>query len=291
MRRAGGSLVVAEQELQGHRRGELGRAAEAPVNPVEGPLQADHRGGGHVVGVDPAGPGAERGHRGGVLQQGGADLPRLLLDPLLAPPPGVRDRGHHLHEPGPREVGAAQERVAVRRHEHGHRPAALPGHRLGGRHVHRVDVGPFLPVHLDRDQAVVDQLGGVRVLEGLVRHHVAPVAGGVADRQHHRHVAPPGLRQRLPRPGPPVHRIVGVLQQVGARRVLQPVRHRPIVLPGRRRRVRTVGYELSLGRVSRDSGRPGRRGRRPRRGRRRRTRAASWSGRTARSTARPRPAR
>ena len=53
------------------------------------------------------------------------------------------------------------------------------------------------------------------VLEALVLHHVAPVAGRVADRQKNRLVL--GLRplERLGPPRIPVDRIVGVLQQIG----------------------------------------------------------------------------
>ena len=57
--------------------------------------------------------------------------------------------------------------------------------------------------------------GGVRVLEGFVRHDVAPVAGGVADREQDGLVRRPRLGQRRLAPGPPVHRVVGVLEQVG----------------------------------------------------------------------------
>src|SRR6185312_5371031 len=56
----------------------------------------------------------------------------------------------------------------------------------------------------------------VRRFEALVRHHMAPVAGGVADREQDRPVGAPGLGQRLLAPRPPMHRVVGVLQQVGA---------------------------------------------------------------------------
>ena len=54
-----------------------------------------------------------------------------------------------------RVVRSAQERVAVRRHKNGHRPAALAGHRLGRRHVHGVYVGALLAADLDRAEMVV----------------------------------------------------------------------------------------------------------------------------------------
>ena len=114
-----------------------------------------------------------------------------------------------------REIRAAPERRAVRRQEHRQRPAALLAQRVQRGHVEVVDVGTFLAIHLDVDEQRVHQRGGLRVLEGFVRHDVAPVAGGVADRQHDRLVGLGRLAERGGAPGPPVHRIVGVLEQVG----------------------------------------------------------------------------
>ena len=98
-----------------------------------------------------------------------------------------------------REVRARVERLAVGGEEDGRRPAALPGHRDRGVHRERVDVGPLLPVDLDVDEEVVHHRRGRRILERLVRHHVAPVAGAVADRDEERAVAAPAPR-RTPRP-------------------------------------------------------------------------------------------
>ena len=221
-----GALVVAEQELQHHRRRELGRAAE----PAEGrvvvpaqPLQRDvgglpEHGAGLVVLAAQGGRG-----RGGVLGQRGGHVPGPVGHVVTLVPPGLGDVQHQLPEVIPRVVRAAEERLLVRGHEHRHRPAALAGHGLGGGHVDRVHVGPFLPVHLDRDHVLVEHRGRLGVLERLVRHHVAPVAGGVADREHDGDVAPGGLGEGLVAPRPPVHRVVRVLEQVRAGRILEPV--------------------------------------------------------------------
>ena len=114
-----------------------------------------------------------------------------------------------------REVGAAEERAAVGREEHGHRPAALAGHGLDGLHVDGVDVGPLLAVDLDVDEQLVHHRGGVLVLERLVGHDVAPVAGRVADREQDGLVLGAGPGERLVAPRVPVDRVVGVLAQVG----------------------------------------------------------------------------
>ena len=122
-----------------------------------------------------------------------------------------------------REIRAAPERRAVRCEEHRQRPAALLAQRVQRGHVEVVDVGTFLAIHLDVDEQRVHQRGGLRVLEGFVRHDVAPVAGGVADRQHDRLVGLGRLAERGRAPGPPVHRVVGVLEQVGRGLVAEQV--------------------------------------------------------------------
>ena len=86
----------------------------------------------------------------------------------------------HLQERRLREVRAAPERSAVGVHDDGHRPAAATGERLHGVHVDRVDVGSLLAVDLDVDERGVHRGGDLVVLEALVGHDVAPVAGRVA---------------------------------------------------------------------------------------------------------------
>ena len=98
-----------------------------------------------------------------------------------------------------REVGAAVERRTVRGHEHGHRPAALAGHGLGRGHVHRVHVGPFLPVHLDGHEVVVQQRRGLR----NPRTTRAP-SRGTSDRPSSRPTASPARPARAPPRTPPV---------------------------------------------------------------------------------------
>ena len=133
------------------------------------------------------------------------DLPGDLGD--LVPPVGpgaahalqdLPEAGHALAGRG-REVGAEVEGLGVRGEEHGHGPAALAGGGLHGLHVDGVDVGALLAVDLDADEVLVEVVGGLLVLEGLVRHDVAPVAAAVADAQQHRHVRASGPPRR-PRP-------------------------------------------------------------------------------------------
>ncbi len=122
------------------------------------------------------------------------------------------------------EVGPSEEGPSVRREEHRQGPAPVAGHRLDHRLVDLVEVRPLLAVHLHADEVLVHPTGDGLVLEGLPLHHVAPVAGGVADGEQDGPVEAAGLGQGLLAPGPPPHRVVGVLEQVGARLVDQAVR-------------------------------------------------------------------
>ena len=189
----------------------------------------------------------------------------LLHEVVATVGPGVGDRRRQLGEAGRlaagpgTEVGAAVEGLAVGGHEHGHRPAAGAGHRLGRLHVDRVDVGALLAVDLHVHEVLVHERGDVGVLERLVGHDVAPVARRVADRQQHRTVGGPGQVERLVAPREPVDGVVGVLAQVGAGLGGESVGHRPSLVP------RCVSDARgTLGRLSLP-------GRRPRPARRRRT--------------------
>ena len=104
-----------------------------------------------------------------------------------------------------------------------HGPAASPGQRLDGVHVDGVDVGTFLAIDLDVDEPLVHDGGHVVILEALVGHDVAPVAGGIADGEQHRPVLGPGAAERLRSPRVPVHRVVPVLAQVGRGLIGEPV--------------------------------------------------------------------
>ena len=122
-----------------------------------------------------------------------------------------------------REVGAAPDRLAVGGEEHGERPAALFAEGVKSVHVDLVDVGPLLAVDLDVDEQPVHHGRRRVVLEALVGHDMAPVAGGIADREQDRLVLAAGLGKSVRAPGAPVHRVVLVLEEVGAGFVAEQV--------------------------------------------------------------------
>jgi hypothetical protein len=107
------------------------------------------------------------------------------------------------------------ERFKIGGEKNRHGPAAAAGHAHHGGHVDPVDIGSLLPVDLDADEVLVQQLGGSGVGEGLPFHDLAPVAGRVSHRKEDRLVFRSGFGEGLLPPGIPVDRVFGVLQQVG----------------------------------------------------------------------------
>ncbi len=218
-----GSDARAPEEFQHGALRKLGRAAQAPVRRVEG--IAKMKGGAVELGQ----PDGHLAFRPRLLGQPRQQRLAVLLDlfGLLAEQP--RHLAQDIHEGRPavarilREIGAAPHRLALGGEKHGQRPAALLAQQMQRVHVDLVDVRPLLAVDFDIDEQLVHHRRRRLVLEGLVRHHVAPVAGGIADRQQDRLVGVFRLRQRLRPPLPPGNRIVRVLQQIGRGRLRQAV--------------------------------------------------------------------
>jgi len=125
------------------------------------------------------------------------------------------------------EVRARENGLLVRRKKHAHGPAAMAARKQHrGSHVDLVQVGTLLPIHLDRNVIPIENRRDGLVLEGLVLHHMAPMAGGVADAEEDQLVLAPCLLKRLFSPRIPIDRIAGVLQQVRASLAGKSVGHR-----------------------------------------------------------------
>ena len=127
----------------------------------------------------------------------------------------LRPARHALARLG-REVRAGPERDAVGGEERVQRPAALPGHRLHGVHVDRVDVRALLAVDLDADEALVHQLRD----RARPRRTRAPSRGTSGRRSSRSRRASArsssrARRERLLAPRVPVDGVLGVLEQVG----------------------------------------------------------------------------
>ena len=158
-------------------------------------------------------------------------LVRPLLDLLSSGHIGIVGGGQDLPKRGHtvprfrREVGTPIKESAVRGQKCGKGPSAPPDAGLNCPHIDGVDVRPFLPVHLDVHEAVVHDGGGHFVLEGFPLHDMAPVAGRIADGEENGLVLLPSPGQGFLPPWVPIHRVLGVLKEVGAGFLGQSVRH------------------------------------------------------------------
>jgi hypothetical protein len=236
----GGSAQAHEcgQELQDvHHRRELRCRTEPAPGGIVG-IEQRSGGGIELFGAQGLGGrlgGQGAGHRIGHLGQPAVHALGHLVHLVAAIGPRLGHGREHLGERGQiaargrREVRAGVEGAAGGSGEDRHRPPALTGHRLQRIHVIGVDVGQFLAIDLHGDEPVVEQRGERLVLEGLVGHHVAPMAGGVTDRDQEGHVPAGRLGEGVLRPHPPVDGIVGVRAEVGAGRGGEFIRHGPSV--------------------------------------------------------------
>ena len=221
--------------VQGHRdrlaqKGRTGPPVSPPQEPEKAGLGKFRRARGAAVqGVDQA-----AGSPGGLVQE--LDGEAAAAGRPAQPGQGLADRGnvlqHHfiliverfryglqqVGERGPAEVGrrgkigAAPERLALGSEKHGQGPSALGAHQGQRGLVDGVQIGSLLAVHLDVDEQAVHHPGDGLVLETLVGHDVAPVAGGVSDGQQDGLVLALGEGEGFRVPGPPVDGVVLVLQ-------------------------------------------------------------------------------
>ena len=123
------------------------------------------------------------------------------------------------------KVGATVEGFKVGGQEDGHWPATLSGQRHDCCHVDAVQVGAFLAVDLDADEACLQDGGYFRVFKRFVRHDMAPVTGSITDAQENGLVFTTGFLQGFRTPGIPVDRVVGVLDEIGGVLVCEMIGH------------------------------------------------------------------
>ena len=167
---------------------------------------------------------------GRVLPDRFRDLAGLRHHGVVVRFPDIVHALEQLLESGPpiprvrRKIRAAVKWLEVGREPHAHRPAARARRGLHRGHVDPVDIRALFAVDLDADEILVHHRRHVVVLERLAFHHVAPMAGRVADGQEDRLVLLARLGERLLAPRIPVHGIVRVLQQIRTRLVDETVR-------------------------------------------------------------------
>ena len=114
------------------------------------------------------------------------------------------------------EVGSRINRLPVGKTNGVQGPTPAACHQLTCIHINHVDVGSFLPIHLNTNQMVIHNFGGFEVFKTLVLHHMTPMAGAVANAHQNQFIFCLGPLPGEVAPFLPSHRIVGVLKQVRA---------------------------------------------------------------------------
>jgi hypothetical protein len=114
------------------------------------------------------------------------------------------------------EIRSREEGGAGRGGEDAERPAQLAGEGACLGQITGVDRGVFFPINLDAHHVLVEIVSNGRVAERLSRHDVAPVTGGITDRDENRDVACGGFVERFLAPFSPIDRVVPVCAQVRA---------------------------------------------------------------------------
>ena len=218
------TLIDIKEKIQRHRAGKFRRAAEPAISRVVAARDL------YISRIDQfrvylSG----RSRRRGGMGQRGHDLVAALTDLGAIVCPGVGDSMQHLEETRlpiaihGREIGAADKRLQPRRQENIERPAAAAGRRLHESHVNAIDIRTLFAVDLDADKTRVQEGRDFFVLERLALHHVAPVAGRIADREEDRLFLAARFVEGLFAPRIPVDGIMRVLEQVGRFFVDEPI--------------------------------------------------------------------
>ena len=166
---------------------------------------------------------------GGGTSQRRHDLVAALADLGAIVRPRLRDPAQDFHETRlsvaifRRKIGAADKWLEPGRQPDVERPAAAAGRGLDEGHVNAIDIRTFLPVDFNIHEPRVHEGRDFFVLERLALHHVAPMAGGITDREKNRLLLPACFGKGFLAPGIPINRVVGVLEKVGRFFLGEPV--------------------------------------------------------------------
>lgn len=128
-----------------------------------------------------------------------------------------------------RIIRASKERRTIWQQEAIQRPAAGTIDNLANLHVNLIHIRALFPVYLYIDKVLVHVRCHSFVFKALALHNVAPVAGAVTYTHQNGFVLPFSLFKSLFFPGVPFYRVIGMLQKIRARLVLQSV-HEDIIV-------------------------------------------------------------
>ena len=106
-------------------------------------------------------------------------------------------------------------------------PATADVHKMSRCHILVINVRTLLTINFDRYKVPIEHFSNLPVLEGLMGHDMAPVAGGIADGEKYRFVLLNCFIKGFGAPGIPGDRVFRMLEQIGAAGEYQSVELRP----------------------------------------------------------------
>src|SRR6266446_9486912 len=121
------------------------------------------------------------------------------------------------------EIGSADKRFELWSKPYARGPATAARCCLDESHVNAIHIESFFAIDFNVHKLAIHDFGGGSIFERLVRHDVAPVTGGITDREKDGFVFASRFFKRFLAPGKPFHRVIGVLKQVGRLLVSQSV--------------------------------------------------------------------
>ena len=130
------------------------------------------------------------------------------------------DSGNEIHHAqhslsaGFRDICGGEKGLLLRCHDDCKRPPITTCHELRQSHVGRIYVRSFLSIYLDGYENLVYETGHLFIFKGLPLHYMAPMTGGVSNREKHRFVFFPGFVKGFVTPWVPVYGIIGVLEEI-----------------------------------------------------------------------------
>ncbi len=79
------------------------------------------------------------------------------------------------------EIGSTDKRCELWSKPYAHRPAAAARCCLDESHVNAIHIGSLFTIDFNVHKLAIHDFGGASIFEGLMRHDVAPVTGGITN--------------------------------------------------------------------------------------------------------------
>ena len=114
------------------------------------------------------------------------------------------------------EIGTTKKWSPVGQTKDIERPTARLLDHLYRFHVDLIHIRTLFAVHFHTDEVLIHQLGNIVTLKTLMRHHMTPVAGRIADRNQQWLTRGFGSGEGLFAPWIPIHWVVGMLFEIKA---------------------------------------------------------------------------